>query len=147
MKLQQATRYAIWATIELAARPKEQVRAQELAETYGISQNHLVRVLHALTRAGVVSSARGPGGGFTFCGNAKRLTLFDIISLFETGWPGDEADKAKSGNPLAAELGRVLNEVDRITQATLRSVTVQTIINNARRAGRAPAAAHLPKAS
>jgi Rrf2 family nitric oxide-sensitive transcriptional repressor len=147
MKLQQATRYAIWATIELAARPKEQVRAQELAETYGISQNHLVRVLHALTRAGIVSSARGPGGGFAFCGNAKRLTLFDIISLFETGWPGDEADKLKSGNPLAAELGRVLNEVDRITQATLRSVTVQTIINNARRAGRAPAAAYLPKAS
>jgi Rrf2 family transcriptional regulator, nitric oxide-sensitive transcriptional repressor len=147
MKLQQATRYAIWATIELAARPKEQVRAQELAETYGISQNHLVRVLHALTRAGIVSSARGPGGGFTFCGNAKRLTLFDIISLFETGWPGDEADKLKSGNPLAGELGRVLNEVDRITQATLRSVTVQTIINNARRARRAPAAAYLPKAS
>ena len=147
MKLQQATRYAIWATIELAARPREQVRAQELAETYGISQNHLVRVLHALTRAGIVSSARGPGGGFTFCGNAKRLTLFDIISLFETGWPGDEADKVKSGNALAAELGRVLNEVDRITQATLRSVTVQTIINNARRAGRAPAAAYLPKAS
>jgi Rrf2 family nitric oxide-sensitive transcriptional repressor len=147
MKLQQATRYAIWATIELAARPKEQVRAQELAETYGISQNHLVRVLHALTRAGIVSSARGPGGGFAFCGNAKRLTLFDIISLFETGWPGDEAGHVKSGNPLAAELGRVLNEVDRITQATLRSVTVQTIINNARRAGRAPAAAYLPKAS
>ena len=147
MKLQQATRYAIWATIELAARPKEQVRAQELAETYAISQNHLVRVLHALTRAGIVSSARGPGGGFTFCGNAKRLTLFDIISLFETGWPGNEVDNVQSGNPLAGELGRVLNEVDRITQATLRSVTVQTIINNARRAGRAPSAAYLPKAS
>ena len=147
MKLQQATRYAIWATIELASRPKEQVRAQELAETYGISQNHLVRVLHALTRANIVSSARGPGGGFTFCGNAKRLTLFDIISLFETGWPGDEVNTVQRGNPLAGELGRVLNEVDRITQATLRSVTVQTIINNARRAGRAPATAYLPKAS
>jgi hypothetical protein len=31
------------------------------------------------------------------------------------------------------ELSRVLQEVDRITSATLRSVTVHTIINNARR--------------
>ena len=32
MKLQQATRYALWAVVELASRANEQVRAQELAE-------------------------------------------------------------------------------------------------------------------
>jgi Rrf2 family protein len=135
MKLQQATRYAIWAVVELASRPDEQVRAQELAETYRTSKNHLVRILHALTKANIVVSARGPGGGFTFCGNAKRLTLYDIICLFETGWPNKEGDDAQLGTPLAGELSRVLHEVDRITSATLRSVTVQTIINNARRSG------------
>ena len=133
MKLQQATRYAIWAVIELASRPDEQISAQELAETYQISQNHLVRILHALTRANIVTSARGPGGGFAFRGNAKRLTLYDIICLFETGWPNEEAYKMQTGNPLAEEVSRVLHEVDRITSATLKSVTVQTIINNARR--------------
>jgi Rrf2 family protein len=133
MKLQQATRYAIWAVIELASRPNEQIRAQELAQTYEISQNHLVRILHALTRANIVTSARGPGGGFSFCGNAKRLTLYDIICLFETKWPNEESQNPKAGNALANELGRVLHEVDRITSATLRSVTVHTIINNARR--------------
>jgi Rrf2 family nitric oxide-sensitive transcriptional repressor len=136
MKLQQATRYAIWAVIELASRPDEQIRTQELAETYRISQNHLVRVLQTLTRANIVSAVRGPGGGFTFCGNAKRLTLFDIISLFETRWPEDEGDTRPPGNALGAELSRVLTEVDRITSATLRSVTVQTIINNAQRTPR-----------
>jgi Rrf2 family transcriptional regulator, nitric oxide-sensitive transcriptional repressor len=133
MKLQQATRCAIWAVIELASRPDEQIRAQELAETYRTSKNHLVRILHALTKARIVTSARGPGGGFTFCGNAKRLTLYDIICLFETGWPNEEGDEAAPVNPLAGELSRVFHEVDRITSATLRSVTVQTIINNARR--------------
>jgi Rrf2 family nitric oxide-sensitive transcriptional repressor len=133
MKLQQATRYAIWAVIELASRPNEQIRAQELAQAYQISQNHLVRILHALTRANIVSSARGPGGGFSFCGNAKRLTLYDIICLFETGWPNEEGQNDRADNALANELGRVLHEVDRITSATLRSVTVHTIITNARR--------------
>ena len=137
MKLLQATRYAIWAVIELASRPDEQVPAQELARTYRISQNHLVRILHALAKANIVSSARGPGGGFSFCGNAKRLTLYDIICLFETGWPNEEGQNLQAGNALANELGRVLHEVDRITSATLRSVTVHTIINNARRSSEA----------
>ena len=134
MKLQQSTRYAIAAVIELASRPNEQVRAQELAETYRISQNHLVRILYALTRANIVTSARGPGGGFMFCGNSKRLTLYDIICLFEAKWPNEEREDLVTSNELARELSRVLHEVDRITSATLRSVTVQTIINNARRA-------------
>jgi Rrf2 family nitric oxide-sensitive transcriptional repressor len=148
MKLQQATRYAIWAVIELASRPNEQIRAQELAQAYQISQNHLVRILHALTRANIVSSARGPGGGFSFCGNAKRLTLYDIICLFETRWPNEEGQNLQTGNALVNELGRVLHEVDRITSATLRSVTVHTIINNARRnSGSHPLSGALSKAS
>ena len=138
MKLQQATRCAIWAVIELASRPDEQIPAQELAETYRTSKNHLVRILHALTKARIVTSARGPGGGFTFCGNAKRLTLYDIICLFETGWPNEEGDDVAPVNPLAGELSRVFHEVDRITSATLRSVTVQTIINNAHRSLKPP---------
>lgn len=134
MKLQQSTRYAIAAVIDLASRPNEQVRTQELAETYRISQNHLVRILNALTKANIVTSARGPGGGFMFCGNSKRLTLYDIICLFETKWPNEEHRSPQAGNELTEELSRVLHEVDRITWATLRSVTVQTIINNAHRA-------------
>ena len=59
MKLQQATRYALWAVVELASRANEQVRAQELAERYDLSQNHMVRVLHALTKAKIVKSAVG----------------------------------------------------------------------------------------
>ena len=147
MKLQQATRYAIWAVIELASRPDEQIPAQELAETYQVSKSHLVRILHALTRANIVTSARGPGGGFAFRGNAKRLTLYDIICLFETGWPNEEGDNMQTANLLAGELSRVLHEVDRITSATLRSVTVQTIINSARRASPfRPISKHLSQA-
>lgn len=133
MKLQQATRYAIWAVIELASRHDEQISAQEQEKSYQVSKSHLVRILYALTRANIVTSARGSGGGFTFCGNAKRLTLYDIICLFETGWPNEEDYKLQTDNPLAEEVSRVLHEVDRITSATLKSVTVQTIINNARR--------------
>ena len=130
MKLHQATRYAIWSIVELASRPGEQIAASELAAKYRISQHHLAKVLRTLSRARIVSSARGPAGGCTFIGNANRLTLHDIIALFEEDAP---ADGQGADTPVASEVARVLGEIDRITSATLRSVTIQTIINNARR--------------
>ena len=37
----------------------------------------------AVVRARLVESIRGAGGGYRFCGNPKRVTLLDVISLFE----------------------------------------------------------------
>jgi Rrf2 family nitric oxide-sensitive transcriptional repressor len=104
----------------------------EIAQIYGISQHHLAKVLRTPSRAGIVGSTRGPGGGCEFTGNANRLTLYDIIHLFE----GDRVEEDKTdvpSTPVAAEVARVLAEIDRITTATLRSVTLQTIIKNANR--------------
>jgi Rrf2 family nitric oxide-sensitive transcriptional repressor len=131
MKLHQATRYAVWSIVELASRPGEQVAASELAAKYRISQHHLAKVLRTLSRARMVASTRGPTGGCIFIGNAKRLTLHDVISLFEEN---EAADVQGADTPVAREVIRVLGEIDRITTATLRSVTIQTIINNAGRA-------------
>lgn len=144
MKLQQATWCAIWSIVELASRAGEQIGARELATTYGISQNHLAKVLRTLTKAKIVTSVRGPGGGFTFCGNAKRLTLFDIVALFEGEDLSDEPQDVAQPNGLAVELHRVMKEVDRMTFAILRSVTIQTIINNAQRSSQPGSVAQRP---
>lgn len=132
MRLNQATRLAIWSIVELASRPGEQVPVNEIAEIYGISQHHLAKVLRTPSRAGIVASTRGPGGGCEFTGNANRLTLYDIIQLFESD-PGEKETEQNLPTPVAAEVAHVLAEIDRITNATLRSVTLQTIIKNAQR--------------
>ena len=59
-----------------------------------MSQHHLAKVLSELARAGVVESVRGVGGGYRFAGNLKRLTLMDIIRLFEPEGLGTEAQPA-----------------------------------------------------
>lgn len=131
MKLQQATQCALLATIHLASRPGEQVTALQLAETYGISQHHLAKVLRTLSRAGIVDSTRGVRGGCVFSGDQRKVTLFDIIMLFEPDRQG--ASMASQATDVATELGNVLTEIDRLTSATLQSVSLQTVISNAAR--------------
>lgn len=134
MKLQQATQCALLAALHLASRPEEQVTASELAEIYGLSQHHLAKVLRTLSNAKIVDSTRGAGGGCTFVGDPRKITLFDLISMFEPDWQQGGTPAVTAGaTDVASQLGHVLTEVDRLTSATLQSVTLQTIITNARR--------------
>ena len=82
MKLQKATQFALYAVLDLALDPERQSSAAEIAEKYGISNNHLAKVLRDLGRAGLVGSTRGVGGGYRFSGNPKRTTLLDIMPSF-----------------------------------------------------------------
>ena len=83
MRLQKGTSLALYSVLEFAANPGRQLSAAEIAEKYGASTHHLAKVLRELGRAGLVESARGVGGGYRFSGNAKRLTMMDVIELFE----------------------------------------------------------------
>ncbi len=126
MKLQTASRLAIYAVLELSTDPARQLSAAEIGEKYGISTHHLSKVLHTLGRAGLVRSARGAGGGYSFTGNAKRTTLLDVIELFETleESQNQQIDTATKANKA---LNAVLGEVDELTRATLNSITISTM--------------------
>jgi len=129
MRLQRASRFALYAVMELAADPDRQLTAADIADKYGISINHLAKVLRDLGRAGLVESVRGAGGGFRFLGNAKRTTLMDVIQLFEAVGgesPGGLREPGESTD-VGQALGQVLNEIDAIAQATLRSITIDTM--------------------
>lgn len=129
MRLQKASRCALFAVLELASEPERQLSATDIADKYGISANHLAKVLRDLGRAGVVESVRGAGGGYRFRGNARRTTLFDLIDLFED-IGHDDAGRQDAGDDtrIGRALALVLSEIDDITRATLKSVTLATLL-------------------
>jgi Rrf2 family nitric oxide-sensitive transcriptional repressor len=131
VKLQKATQFALLAVLELARDPAEQHSVAEIAERYGISANHLAKVLRDLGRAGLVEAVRGAGGGYRFCGNAKRTSLYDVINLFGDTMEGEADIPAPAGaTDIGAALGRVLAEVDEIAVATLKSISLATLIKS-----------------
>lgn len=129
MKLQISTRLALYAVLQLAADPRKQFAAAEIAERFGISVNHLAKVLRTLGRAGLVEALRGAGGGYRFRGNARRVTLLDVIQLFEDVAPdGRAGEEPGAASPEGRALGRVLHEIDDIARATLSSITLATML-------------------
>src|SRR5690606_18827359 len=87
------------------------------------------KVLRDLGRAGLVESVRGAGGGYRFVGNAKRVTLLDVIELFEDMRPTSAGSgELGEATEVGAALHSVLVEIDEIARATLASVTIETLI-------------------
>ena len=138
MKLQKSTSLALYSVLEFAANPGRQASAAEIAEKYGASTHHLAKVLRELGRAGLVESARGVGGGYRFSGNTKRLTLMDVIELFENiSTRTGKSEGFDGSSDVGRALGAVTAEVDEIARATFRSITLDTMLKLIERQRRA----------
>ena len=128
MRLQVNTTLALYSVIEFATDPQRHIPASEIADRYGVSPHHLAKVLAELARAGIVESVRGVGGGYRFTANARRLTLMDIIQLFEDLAPPSSQRHNGVTTPVDLALDTVLAEIDQIAKATFSSITLATML-------------------
>ena len=138
MKLQQNSLLALYSLVEFAGDPMRHISAAEIAQKYQVSPHHLAKVLAELARAGIVQSVRGVGGGYRFAANAKRVTLLDVIGLFE------QVGATRSRGARRAEeraLDEVLAEIDEIARATFGSISLATMLKRVGRRAQRPSGA------
>jgi len=129
MRLQKNTSLALFSVLEFARDPTRHIPASEIAEKYDVSSHHLAKVLSELARAGIVESVRGVGGGYRFAANPRRVTLMDIIQLFEDlGTLRASGAAGNGGAPAERALDAVLGEIDELAQATFSSITLATML-------------------
>jgi Rrf2 family protein len=129
MRLQTNSSLALFSVLEFARDPTRHIPASEIAEKYDVSPHHLAKVLSELARAGIVESVRGVGGGYRFAANPRRVTLMDIIQLFEDlGSPVPARNGTTEAEPVERALAQVLSEIDELTKATFSSITLSTML-------------------
>ena len=87
----------------------------------------MAKVLRTLGTAGLVKGGRGATGGYRFTGNRRRTTLMDIVALFEPA-PGSRPEEAGEATDIGGALLLVLTEIDEIAEATLRSISLETML-------------------
>jgi Rrf2 family protein len=125
MRLQKNTTLALCSVLAFAAEPERHISAAEIAERHDASAHHLAKVLAELARAGIVESVRGVGGGYRFAGNVRRLTLMDVIQIFEDIAPRPAGPRATA---VERALDSVLAEIDEHAKATFGSITLATML-------------------
>jgi Rrf2 family transcriptional regulator, nitric oxide-sensitive transcriptional repressor len=130
MKLQKASRYALYAVLHLASTPDRQYSTAEIAQAYGISIHHLAKVMRTLVRSGLIESVRGVGGGYRFAGNVRRTTLWDVIHEFESLESAiDIPDELRGTTRIVMSgLDSVNSEIDGLIRSTLDSITLKTLL-------------------
>ena len=75
MYLTQYTDYALRVLIYAAANQDKLVNISSIAEAYGISKSHLMKVVTALVKAGFLEGVRGKGGGLRLGKPAEEICI------------------------------------------------------------------------
>ena len=87
MRLSVFTDYSLRVLIQAALRHPNKLTIDEVAKAYGISRNHLIKVINELGRAGFLVTQRGRSGGFTLARPADRITIAEVVKFGEDGQP------------------------------------------------------------
>lgn len=128
MQLTRYTDYAVRVLLHVGAREKEQRSSiGEIAEVYGISRNHLMKVAQDLGRAGFLTTVRGRGGGLQLGRPAEDITIGEIVRHTETGF--DLVDCTSCIVAPACSLPRILNEATAAFLAVLDRYTLADVLS------------------
>jgi Rrf2 family nitric oxide-sensitive transcriptional repressor len=83
MRLTVYTDYALRVLMYLALKPDGLATIAEIAESYGISKNHLMKVTHQLGVAGYVETVRGRAGGLRLAKSVEAIGIGEVVRYTE----------------------------------------------------------------
>ena len=93
--------HAIRALAYLAARPLGQLcLVDEIAEAEDMPRPFTSKILRDLVRAGVLTSSRGPGGGYAMARDPEEVSLLEIMQIIDGA---DRVDRCAVGLDLCNE--------------------------------------------
>ncbi len=97
MRLTSFTDYGLRMLMRMASAPDRAFSTADLADEFGLSRNHLAKIMQRLSRAGLVETRRGGGGGAVLARPATEIRLGVVIRLLEEGQPLVECLSADGG--------------------------------------------------
>jgi Rrf2 family transcriptional regulator, nitric oxide-sensitive transcriptional repressor len=90
MKLTAFTDYSLRVLIYLATQPERRATIAEVSAAFSVPENHLVKVVHFLGKAGLLANVRGKGGGMQLAAPPESIRVGTVVRTTE-------------GNPILAE--------------------------------------------
>jgi Rrf2 family nitric oxide-sensitive transcriptional repressor len=133
MRLTQFTDYSLRVLIYVAANREERTTIAEVASSYGVSENHLIKVVHFLGKAGYLATSRGRGGGLRLARPAKQINVGSVVRETEgVDIPAACFDVEADHCPIdrICRLRGVLREAVQAFYAVLERYTLEDLVFN-----------------
>lgn len=126
MQLTRFTDYAIRVLLHVGAREEGLSSIAEIAGTYRISKNNLMKVAQDLGRAGFLTNVRGRNGGMKLARPASDIRIGDVVRHSEPGF--EMVDCGSCIIAPACTMPRVLREATEAFLAVLDKYTIEDIL-------------------
>lgn len=79
MRLTAYTDFSLRVLMYLALNPDRRPTIAEVADRYGVSKAHLMKVVYQLGLKGFIETSRGKGGGMVLARPAEQITLGEVV--------------------------------------------------------------------
>lgn len=134
MRLTTFSDYSLRVLIYLAAEPDRRATIAEIARAFDVSENHLMKVVHFLGKAGWLRNVRGKGGGMELARAPEDIRIGAVIRDCETQLPAECFDRETNRCVITptCQLRHVLKEATDTFYATLDRYTLADITGNRR---------------
>jgi Rrf2 family protein len=112
MRITRSGEYSILAVLAILREEqggRSPVQVSEIATAFSLPTAYIARLLANLTRAGILRSTRGHGGGFQLRRDGQDITLLEVVEAADGPIELDaKLDELARQAPLAAEVSKVL---------------------------------------
>lgn len=85
MNVTRFTDYSMRVLIYLAVNDSELVTIKEIAQSYDISKNHLMKVVQELNHKSYITAIRGKNGGLKLATSPDEINIGEVIRSIEQG--------------------------------------------------------------
>jgi Rrf2 family transcriptional regulator, nitric oxide-sensitive transcriptional repressor len=133
LRLTAFTDYSLRVLMFVASAPEQRATIAQVASAFGISEHHLVKVVHQLGRLDVLVNTRGRRGGLRLARPASAINVGEVVRATEgSDFPAECFDRERNTCPIAGtcRLERVLAEAVGAFHAVLARHTLEDLVSN-----------------
>jgi Rrf2 family transcriptional regulator, nitric oxide-sensitive transcriptional repressor len=133
MKLTKFTDYSLRVLIYLGVQPARRATIAQIASAFGVSENHLVKVVHHLGKSGWLASVRGNGGGLELARAPAQINVGQVVRRAEGVAVMAECVTGEDSQCVIApccRLSGVLGEATAAFYAVLERYTLADLVKN-----------------
>ena len=128
IKMSDAVLLGLHTSVMLAANPGRSFNNREIAEELKVSEAHLSKVMQTLVKHALVSSTRGPKGGFVLQRPAEEISVLEVYEAIEG--PLEVSDCLQGGHIWGGKsciLGDMVRDIGNRVKGYMKDTTLADV--------------------